>query len=233
VTVGKSVKSATTPNATKKGGHVFLGGGFFFSGLLEYPASTSCPPTLAIVAGFIHRAVWAIWPNSGEVGQSGQREGLGLDSGPVTTTEESEIRFCVEPWAPTGTLLTPLIDGRSFVELVTEYEEHHGWEDAGIHEGLVLGREQIQDLPRYLLHGQSLELFGDTGTVLLGCTCGNIDDGPFFGTVLVTDDEVTWRDFKNPRTDSLDWDYSDLGPFAFDKTQYEQAINDAMVEALA
>jgi len=150
----------------------------------------------------------------------------------VATTAVSEIRFDVEPWAPTGTLLTPFIDGRSFVDLVTEYEEIRGWEDAGIHEGLVLGREQLQDLPRFLLEGQSLEQFGATGTVLLGCSCGNIDDGPFFGTLLVTDDHVTWRDFKNPLAGGLDWDYSDLGPFVFDRAQYEQAITDAVTEAL-
>ena len=118
------------------------------------------------------------------------------------------------------------------MELVTEYEESHGWEDAGIHEGLVLGREELQDLPRFLLDGQSLEQFGATGTVLLGCTCGNIDDGPFFGTVQVTDNHVTWRDFRNPLASGLDWDYSDLGPFVFDRAQYDQAITDAMAEAL-
>jgi hypothetical protein len=152
----------------------------------------------------------------------------------VTTTGVSEILFAVEPWAPTGTLLTPFIDGRSFVELVTEYEESHGWEDAGIHEGLVLGREQLQDLPRYLLDGQSLEQFAPTGTVLLGCTCGIIDDGPFYGTLLVTDDQVTWVEFKNPMAvgRGLGWDYSDLGPFVFDRAQYEQAITDAMTQAL-
>lgn len=146
-------------------------------------------------------------------------------------TGVSEILFAVEPWTP-GTLLTPFVDGRSFVDLVTQYEESHGWEDAGIHEGLVLGREQLQDLPRFLLDGQSLEQFGATGTVLLGCTCGNIDDGPFFGTVQVTDEHVTWREFQNPLARELDWDYSDLGPFVFDRAQYEQAITDAMAEAL-
>jgi hypothetical protein len=150
----------------------------------------------------------------------------------VTTTTESEILFAVEPWAPTGTLLTPFVDGRSFVELVTEYEESHGWKDAGIHEGLVPGREELQDLPRYLLDGQSLEQFGTTGTVLLGCTCGIVDDGPFFGTLVVTEDRVTWLEFKNPIAVDLDWDYSDPGPFISDRAQYEQAITDAMTQAL-
>lgn len=134
-----------------------------------------------------------------------------LNSRPVTT-KVSEIVFAVEPWAPTRTLLTPFVDGRSFGEMVTEYEESHGWEDAGIHEGLVVGGEQLQDLPRYLLDGQSLEQFGATGTVLLGCTCGTIDDGPFFGTLLVTDNQVTrleiqesdgcrpWLGLLRPRT---------------------------------
>jgi hypothetical protein len=146
---------------------------------------------------------------------------------------ESEIRFSVEPWAPTGTLLTPFVDGRSFVDLVTEYEESHGWEQAGIHEGLVLGKEEFRDLAQYLLHGRSLlRYLSHSGTVVLGCGCGNIDDGPFFADVLGSDDQVTWREFKNPMADGLDWDYSDLGPFVFDRGQYEQAIADAMVQAL-
>lgn len=150
----------------------------------------------------------------------------------MTTTGVSEILFAVEPWSPNGTLLTPFVDGRSFVELVTEYEESHGWEDAGIHEGLVLGLEELHDLRRYLLDGQSLEQFGPTGTVLLGCTCGIVDDGPFFGALVVTNEQVTWLDFKNPMAVGLDWDYSDLGPFVFDRAQYEQAITDAVTQAL-
>lgn len=152
--------------------------------------------------------------------------------GTVTTAVESETRISVEPWAPTGTLLTPFVDGRSFVDLVTEYEESHGWEDAGIRKGLVLGKEDFQDLPQYLLHARTLLQFGTTGTVLIGCSCGNIDDGPFFANVLVAHNQVTWREFRNPMADDLEWDYSDLGPFVFDRGQYEQAIADAMAQAL-
>ncbi|HLN43036.1 MAG TPA: hypothetical protein VK215_11305, partial [Acidimicrobiales bacterium] len=109
----------------------------------------------------------------------------------------------------------------------------HGWEDAGIHEGLVLGKEDFRDLPQYLLQGRTLLQFGTTtGTVLLGCTCGIVDDGPFLADVLVTDDQVTWREFKNPMADGLNWDYSDLGPIVFDRGQYEQAIADAMARVL-
>jgi hypothetical protein len=50
--------------------------------------------------------------------------------------------------------------------------------------------------------------------------------------VLVTDDQVKWRNFKIPMADGLDWDYSGLGPFVFDKSQYERAIADAMAQAL-
>lgn len=151
----------------------------------------------------------------------------------MPTDGESEIRFAVEPWAPAATLLTPVVDGRSFVELVTEYEESHGWEDAGLHEGLVLEREHLEVLPEYLLHGRTLLQFGtDPGTVLLGCSCGTIDDGPFFAELVVTDHQVIWCGFRNPLADSLDWDYADLGPFVFGRDQYEQAITDAMSTAL-
>ena len=71
-----------------------------------------------------------------------------------------------------------------------------------------------------------------TGTVLLGCACGIIDDGPFFASVLLADEQVTWFDFRNPMADGQDWDYSDLGPFAFNRAQYERAIHDAVIEAI-
>lgn len=148
--------------------------------------------------------------------------------------ELSEIRFTVEPWAPSGILLTPVIDGRSFVELVTEYEEAQKWDDAGVHEGLVLARRDFEVLPEYLLHGRSLlRNLSHKDTVLLGCTCGNIDDGPFYGQVQLSDDLVTWLGFENPMAQGLAWDYSGLGPFNFDRGQYEQAVTDAMAEALA
>jgi hypothetical protein len=146
----------------------------------------------------------------------------------------SEIRFTVEPWQPSGILLTPCIGGRSFVELVTEYEEAQNWDDAGIHEGLVLAPEDIEVLPQYFLHGRSLlRNLSHKGTVLLGCTCGNVDDGPFFGQVQLVEDRVTWFGFENPMADSLAWDYTGFGPFTFDREHYEQAIADAMAEALA
>jgi hypothetical protein len=120
------------------------------------------------------------------------------------------------------------------VELVTEYEEAQNWDDAGIHEGLVLARDDMEVLPEYLLHGRSLlRNLSHNGTVLLGCTCGNVDDGPFYGQVQLLEDRVRWLGFENPMADGLAWDYTGFGPFAFDRGQYEQAITDAMAEALA
>jgi len=151
----------------------------------------------------------------------------------MATSELSDIRFTVEPWAPSGTLLTPVVDSRSLVEMVTDYEEGQGWENAGIHEGLVLAREDFEDLPEYLLHGRSLlRHLSHGGTVLLGCSCGNIDDGPFFAQVVATDSHVTWLEFENPMANGLTWDYSDFGPFVFERDRYEEAIRDAMAAVL-
>jgi hypothetical protein len=150
----------------------------------------------------------------------------------VTTTEESEIHFTVEQWAPDGFLLTPFIDGRSFVSLVTEFEVGHGWEDAGIHEGMVLSRLDFEHLPRHPVQGRSPYGHPSRGTVLLGCTCGVIDCGPLYGRVLASEGQIRWLEFENPVADDLDWDYSELGPFVFDSAQFEQAITDAMAQAL-
>lgn len=115
-------------------------------------------------------------------------------------------------------MLTPIIDGRSLVELATEYEEARNWEDAGIHEGLVLGRVEFDQLPSYFL-GRRWWPYDADRTAVLGCTCGVTECGPFHAEIQVSDDRVTWTRFRNPAARELDWDYSELGPFTFDSVR--------------
>ena len=139
----------------------------------------------------------------------------------------SEIRFSIGPWAACGVLLTPNVDGRSLVDLVTDYEEAQGWELAGIHDGLVLDELQLEDLSERLLHGTP-DSPHDAGIAVLGCTCGVNECIPFLAEVRIADDEVSWGRFWNPLAAGLSWDYSDLGPFVFDRAQYEVALEKAM-----
>ena len=63
--------------------------------------------------------------------------------------------------------------------------------------------------------------FGDGDTILLGCVCGEPGCWPLTAQVAVGDATVTWTGF---RTGHRDWDLSGLGPFVFDRRQYERAL---------
>jgi hypothetical protein len=149
----------------------------------------------------------------------------------VSASQLSEIRFSVGPWARSGVLLTPIIDGRSLVDLVTDYEEAKDWELAGIHDGLVLDESELSELPKHLLHGKPSSPH-DRGIAVLGCTCGVNDCLPFLAEIRVTDDEVWWGEFRYPLAAGLPWDYSGFGPFVFDRDQYETALDKVLGTAL-
>ena len=143
----------------------------------------------------------------------------------------SEIHFGVGPWAQCEVLLTPIIGGRSLVDLVTDYEEGRGWELAGIHDGLVLDELQLEDLEEHLLQGRPSS-HHDTGVAVLGCTCGVNECLPLLAEVRITDDQVSWGGFQYSLAAGLSWDYSDFGPFEFERAQYEVALQRAMGVAL-
>ena len=143
----------------------------------------------------------------------------------------SEIRFGVGPWAQSEVLLTPIIGGRSLVDLVTDYEEGRGWELAGIHDGLVLDELQVENLREHLLQGKPSSPH-DAGVAVLGCTCGVNECLPFLAEVRLTDEQVLWGGFQYELAAGLSWDYSDFGPFVFDRAQYEVALQMAMDGAL-
>ena len=73
--------------------------------------------------------------------------------------------------------------------------------------------------------GEPVEVwFEDGDTVLLGCTCGEPGCWPLTARVHVTDTTITWDSFRNGHRP---WDLSGLGPFEFDRGQYEEALDRA------
>jgi hypothetical protein len=149
----------------------------------------------------------------------------------VSASGLSEIRFSVGPWARSGVLLTPIVEGRSFVDLVTDYEEARDWELAGIHDGLVLDEPELVELPEHLLHGKPTSPHY-AGIAVLGCTCGVNECLPFLADIRTTDDEVVWEGFQYPLATGLPWDYADFGPFVFDRAQYDMALEKAIGTAM-
>ena len=60
-------------------------------------------------------------------------------------------------------------------------------------------------------------------TVLLGCECGEPGCWPLMAQVEVGPSEVTWTDFEQPHRRGR-WRYDGLGPFTFDRKQYEDEL---------
>lgn len=75
---------------------------------------------------------------------------------------------------------------------------------------------------RHFLGAPALSGSGDSDTVLLGCDCGDWGCWPLFAEVQVSAVTVIWREFRNGHRPA--WDLSRLGPFEFDRDQYELAL---------
>jgi hypothetical protein len=122
------------------------------------------------------------------------------------------------------TTVTPHVDGTSLVELARRVELGPASKSgetglAGAYAGLVVpadGRWQ-----HWYLDDQPLAWFGDGDSCLLGCTCGDAGCWPLTATVTLTAHLVTWASF---RTGHRSWDLHALGPFAFDRDQYQTAL---------
>lgn len=63
--------------------------------------------------------------------------------------------------------------------------------------------------------------FFDGDTTLLGCVCSEAGCWPLTARVDVDEFTVQWSGF---RMGHRDWDLSALGPFEFDRDQYERAL---------
>ncbi len=67
---------------------------------------------------------------------------------------------------------------------------------------------------------------------LLACdTCGLVDCWPLIAKITVQKDTVVWSGFeqpyRGPHSKSLHWQYDGMGPFVFDKKQYERELENA------
>ena len=69
----------------------------------------------------------------------------------------------------------------------------------------------------------------DDKTVILGCTCGVVACGMLAVRIDVGDDAVMWSGFENPGevaevAGPEAWNWDEVGPFMFDRRQYEIAL---------
>lgn len=126
--------------------------------------------------------------------------------------------------------LVPEVDGQSLIDLVAAYETARGYTPAGEYGGIVPDYFNFGDLSQHYLGTASPQWPRPGGCWLLSCECGEAGCWPLEVKVTLTSQTVTWSNFRQPHRPS--WTYSGLGPFQFDRRQYETAVADA-VRALA
>ena len=121
-------------------------------------------------------------------------------------------------------VVTIWINGRRLQDLARDVEQPFAAAEgkvqlAGDYAGL---RPSVMAAGSKHFLGEPVEVwFEDGDTVLLGCTCGEPGCWPLTARIQVTDTTVTWNDFRNGHRP---WDLSALGPFAFDRREYEDAL---------
>ncbi|UQU62218.1 hypothetical protein COUCH_24645 [Couchioplanes caeruleus] len=139
------------------------------------------------------------------------------------------VRFDIRPWgdsADPARELLPFVDNVSLVELASGYEHAAGFDVPGAYAGLVLDHFNFGDLIAYLTGQPDSAYSAGRGVIaLLGCDCGEAGCWPFESQVLVENDFVTWRGFRQPFRPRRD--YGGFGPFTFRKNQYEGAAREA------
>ena len=117
----------------------------------------------------------------------------------------------------------PQVNGTDLRVLVEEYEEAMGWDPAGGYGGLIPSIYDHGPIRSHYLGEAERDGKRLPGpTALLGCLCGEWGCWPLLADIDATPDEVTWANFTQPhRKERV---YEGLGPFVFDRRQYEDAL---------
>ena len=124
----------------------------------------------------------------------------------------------------TATTVGILINGERLESHAREVELRHAIAEgnrdlAGSYAPLTL-TDINSDLDHFRGHPVAT-WFEDGDTVLMGCTCGEWGCWPLTCRVEVNESTVRWHSFRNGHRP---WDLSALGPFEFDRTEYEAAL---------
>jgi hypothetical protein len=117
-----------------------------------------------------------------------------------------------------------LIDGTRLIDqlrpLEAPYAEQEGFPDlAGRYHNLSV-RTAFFPSRHFLGEPRPLLQYEDK-TVVLICTCGCEGCWDFVCKITVTEQTVKWSNFEQVHRN---WDYSTLGEFIFDRTQYENEL---------
>lgn len=127
------------------------------------------------------------------------------------------------------------LDGVNLVELVRDFEmPMAAAEGAPSIAGGYVGIAAASHLPpsKHFLGIHSPPRREGAKTDILWCRdCGEAGCWPLLTRISVDNNRVTWSQFEQPyRSDNgvqTPWTYDDFGPFTFDRSQYESALNEA------
>jgi hypothetical protein len=125
------------------------------------------------------------------------------------------------------------INGRDLVDLVRAVESPFASREgaraiAGAYAGLPPDENTCP--PSRHFFGQPLAELYRYGpkTQVLGCECGEVGCWPLLCLIEVSQSRVTWSQFEQPHRRNAGkqsaWSYEKLGPFEFDRDEYEQAL---------
>lgn len=138
----------------------------------------------------------------------------------------SRLTFDVSPTTtggPGGPLIvSPQVDGEALLARVKRFEEDRGFSPSGGYSGLIPSYFDFGDLRPYFLGHADRQWPSPDHLWLLGCDCGEVGCWPLEARVIALNDTVTWTAFKQPHRPQ--WDYTKFGPFVFERTQYERAV---------
>jgi hypothetical protein len=125
------------------------------------------------------------------------------------------------------------INGRDLLELVRAVESPFAYQEghasiAGAYAGLP-PNDDICPPSKHFLGEPSDALYRyGVKTQVLGCECGESGCWPLLCLIQAGLTRVTWSQFEQPhRTverSKNPWRYDELGPFEFDRSQYELAL---------
>jgi hypothetical protein len=134
----------------------------------------------------------------------------------------SSIRFEVAPRSDLSDVLeiVPVDDGELLTDRIHRFENEAGMEKRPTsYGGLIPDHGRFGSLASHFLG--ATELTSDRAPVL-GCDCGELGCWPLLCHIEANDVVVVWRDFGQPFRPSRD--YSDFGPYTFDREAYAAAL---------
>ena len=130
-----------------------------------------------------------------------------------------------------GSTVAIYINGRNLLETIRDVEMPFAVKEGHSTMAVQYAELSLADIPDLWshFHGDTLPYFSEEGKVYLyGCVCGEPGCWPLQAYIGIGRNTVTWRGFEQPHrmeySRASHWRYDELGPFVFDRDQYEEAL---------